>query len=102
RPGGVGRRVQRSAGFRPASHRLSRMPGPALALVLCAAAIHAGWNALAKRARAPMAFLSSSVALATFALSPLGLAYLPDEGVPAAAMPILPATILIPFVSVSA
>jgi len=74
------------------------MPGPALALVLCAAAIHAGWNALAKRARAPMAFLWSSVALATFALSPFGLSYLPDEGVPAAAMPFLGATIVIHFV----
>jgi drug/metabolite transporter (DMT)-like permease len=74
------------------------MSGPALALVLCAAAIHAGWNALAKRARAPMAFLWSSVALATVALSPLGLAYLPDEGIPAPAMPFLGATIVIHFV----
>jgi len=74
------------------------MSGPALALVLCAAAIHAGWNALAKRARAPMAFLWSSVALATLALSPLGLSYLPDEGVPASAMPFLGATIVIHFV----
>ena len=74
------------------------MSGTALALVLCAAAIHAGWNALAKRARAPMAFLWSSVALATLALAPAGLSYLPHDGVPAAAMPFLGATIVIHFV----
>jgi drug/metabolite transporter (DMT)-like permease len=73
------------------------MSGDALALVLCAAAIHAGWNALAKRARAPMAFLWSSVAVATLAMAPLGLSQLPDEGVPAAAVPFLTATIVIHF-----
>jgi drug/metabolite transporter (DMT)-like permease len=74
------------------------MSGSALALVLCAAAIHAGWNALAKRARAPMAFLWSSVAVATVLLAPAGLRYLPDEGVPEPAIPFLGATIVIHFV----
>ena len=74
------------------------MSGPALALVLCAAAIHAAWNALAKRARAPMAFLWSSVAVATALLTPAGLRYLPDEGIPASAIPFLGATIVIHFV----
>ena len=74
------------------------MSGRALALVLCAAAVHAGWNALAKRARNPIAFLWSSVALATLALSPLGLRYMPAGGVPDAAVPFLAATILVHFV----
>lgn len=74
------------------------MSGRALALVLCAAAIHATWNALAKRARHPIAFLWSSVAVATVALSPIGLLYLPEGGVPAGAAPFLAATIVIHFV----
>ena len=71
------------------------MSGRALALVLCAAAIHATWNALAKRARHPLAFLWSAMAVATLALAPLGLRHLPEGGVPAGAMPFLAATILI-------
>jgi drug/metabolite transporter (DMT)-like permease len=47
--------------------------GRALLLVLAAAVVHAGWNALAKRARDPLAFLWSSVALASVGLAPLGL-----------------------------
>ena len=71
------------------------MSGRALALVLAAAAIHAAWNALAKRAHHPIAFLWSSVALATLVLAPLGLRYLPAEGVPASAVPFVIATTLI-------
>ena len=48
------------------------MSGKALALVLVAALIHAGWNALAKRARDPLVFLWSSVSLASLFLAPLG------------------------------
>ena len=33
------------------------MTATALALVLCAAVLHAAWNALAKRGREPIAFL---------------------------------------------
>jgi drug/metabolite transporter (DMT)-like permease len=40
--------------------------------VLAAALIHAGWNALAKRARDPLVFLWSSVSLASLCLAPLG------------------------------
>jgi drug/metabolite transporter (DMT)-like permease len=71
------------------------MSGRALALVLCAAVIHAVWNALAKRARHPIAFLWSAMAVATLALVPLGLRHLPDGGVPAGAMPFLVATTVV-------
>jgi drug/metabolite transporter (DMT)-like permease len=54
--------------------------GSAIALVVCAAVLHATWNALAKRAENQFAFLWSSVSLATLLLLPLGLWRLPDEG----------------------
>ena len=44
------------------------MSGLALALVVCAAVLHATWNALAKRAENQFAFLWSSVSLATLLL----------------------------------
>lgn len=71
------------------------MSGRALALVLCAAAIHAAWNALAKKAHDQIVFLWSSVAIATVALGPAGLRYLPEGGIPAAAVPFIIATTLI-------
>ena len=40
------------------------MSGPAIALVVCAAVLHAIWNALAKRADNQFVFLWSSVSLA--------------------------------------
>lgn len=55
------------------------MSGRALLLVLAAAIAHAGWNALAKRARDPLVFLWSSVALASLGLLPLGLWALSTE-----------------------
>lgn len=64
----------------------------ALLLVLAAAAIHASWNALTKRAQDQLAFLWSSVSLATVVLLPVGWAFLPPEGVPRAAWPFLVAT----------
>ena len=70
------------------------MSGSALVLVLAAACVHAAWNALAKRAKDQLVFLWSSVTLATCALFPLGLAYLPAEGV-STATPYLAATIAI-------
>ena len=67
----------------------------ALLLVLAAAAIHATWNALTKRAQDQLAFLWSSVSLATLVLLPAGWALLPPEGVPGAAWPFLVATSVI-------
>jgi drug/metabolite transporter (DMT)-like permease len=64
----------------------------ALLLVLAAAAIHASWNALTKRAQDQLAFLWSSVSLATVVLLPVGWAFLPPEGVSRAAWPFLVAT----------
>jgi drug/metabolite transporter (DMT)-like permease len=64
-------------GNRKVGHPLS---GRALLLVLAAAVAHAGWNALAKRARDPIVFLWSSVALASAGLMPLGIWALTLEG----------------------
>ena len=71
------------------------MSGRAIALVLCAAVIHATWNALAKRAHHPTVFLWSSVAVATLVLAPLGLRYVPAGGIPSSAIPFVIATTLI-------
>jgi drug/metabolite transporter (DMT)-like permease len=67
----------------------------ALLLVLAAAAIHAFWNALTKQAQDQLAFLWSSVSLATLVLLPVGCGFLPPEGVPGAAWPFLLATSVI-------
>jgi drug/metabolite transporter (DMT)-like permease len=67
--------------------------GPALVLVVCAAVLHAIWNALAKRADHQIAFLWSSVSLATVLLLPLGLARLPGEASPSAGLPFVAASI---------
>ncbi len=71
------------------------MTGAALALVVAAALIHAVWNALAKRAQDQIAFLWSSVSVASVVLLPAGLAMLPEGGLPAAAAPFVGATIVI-------
>ncbi len=71
------------------------MTGPALALVVSAAILHAVWNALAKRAQDQLVFLWSSVAVASVVLAPLGVLRLPPGGVPSAALPFVAATILI-------
>lgn len=71
------------------------MPTRALLLVIAAALVHAAWNALAKRARDQLAFLWSSVSLATLVLFPIGMLYLPAGGLPRAAWPFLVATILV-------
>jgi drug/metabolite transporter (DMT)-like permease len=67
--------------------------GPALALVVCAAVLHATWNALAKRAENQFAFLWSSVSLATLLLLPIGLSHLPAEPTPRAGLPFVAASI---------
>jgi drug/metabolite transporter (DMT)-like permease len=67
----------------------------ALLLVLAAAAIHASWNALTKRAGDQLSFLWSSVSVATVVLLPVGWALVPPDGVPRAAWPFLAATSVI-------
>ena len=69
------------------------MSGPALALVVCAAVLHATWNALAKRAENQFAFLWSSVSLATLLLLPIGLLRLGSEPTPSAGLPFVAASI---------
>jgi hypothetical protein len=41
-------------------------------LVICAAGLHAGWNALAKGGRDPVVFLWCATLASTLALSPFG------------------------------
>jgi drug/metabolite transporter (DMT)-like permease len=72
--------------------------GPALVLVVCAAVLHAIWNALAKRAENQFLFLWSSVSLATLFLAPLGLLKLRAEGAPMAGLPFVTASIVIHIV----
>jgi len=67
--------------------------GSAIALVVCAAVLHATWNALAKRAENQFAFLWSSVSVATLLLLPLGLSRLPGEGSPTAAVPFVASSV---------
>jgi len=67
--------------------------GPALALVVCAAILHAIWNALAKRADNQFVFLWSSVSLATVLLLPLGLLRLHAESAPMRGLPFVAASI---------
>ena len=69
------------------------MSGPALALVVCAAILHAVWNALAKRADNQFVFLWCSVSLATALLLPLGLLRLSAEPAPASGLPFVAASV---------
>jgi drug/metabolite transporter (DMT)-like permease len=69
--------------------------GHALALVVCAAVLHAVWNALAKRAENQFLFLWCSVSLATLLLLPLGLWRLPGESTLSAGLPFVAASIVI-------
>ena len=71
------------------------MSGPAIALVVCAAVLHATWNALAKRADNQFVFLWSSVSLATLLLLPVGLVRLPFEGTATAGLPFVAASVAI-------
>ena len=57
------------------------MPAAALALVLTAAVLHSGWNALTKRARDGFAFLWLALALASLLFAPVTLWTLPPGGV---------------------
>jgi drug/metabolite transporter (DMT)-like permease len=67
--------------------------GGALVLVLCAAVLHAGWNALAKRAHDSILFLWWATVAATLCMLPLGLRELAIGGLPAPAVPFVIGTI---------
>jgi len=67
----------------------------ALGLVIGAAVIHAGWNALAKRASDPLAFLWCAGALGTVLYLPGVLYVLAPAGFPRPAVPFVIATILL-------
>lgn len=67
----------------------------ALALVVCAAGLHAGWNAMAKRGGDPVVFLWLSTLAATALMLPPGLWYLATDGVAPAAVPFVAVTILV-------
>ena len=71
------------------------MSSTALVLVIGAALMHAGWNALAKRAGDPLAFLWWAGALGTLLYLPGGLYVLWDRGFRAAALPFVIATVLL-------
>lgn len=71
------------------------MSGAALALVLGAAVVHAGWNALAQRARDPLVFLWSSISIASAGLLPLGFWVLRREGWSHDGAPFVVGTILV-------
>jgi len=69
------------------------MTAGALALVLAAAVLHAGWNALAKRGSDPLAFLALCSCVAAPILAPLAVPWLWRDGLPARAMPFVLGTI---------
>ena len=71
------------------------MTPEALALVLGAALLHSGWNALAKRARDPQAFLWWATSVGTVALLPFGIVEVAATGITRAALPFVVATILL-------
>jgi drug/metabolite transporter (DMT)-like permease len=66
----------------------------ALLLVVCAAVLHAGWNALTKRGRDPLAFLFCAGALGAMFFLPGALYLLWAGGLPLAALPFVVGTVL--------
>jgi drug/metabolite transporter (DMT)-like permease len=71
------------------------MTSEALALVLGAALLHAGWNALAKRARDSQAFLWWATCVGSVTLLPFGVVEVVATGISRAAVPFMVATILL-------
>ncbi len=67
----------------------------ALVLVVCAAALHAGWNALAKRGGDQIVFLWCATIASTAAVTPLGIWQLSQDGFATAAVPFILATIVV-------
>jgi drug/metabolite transporter (DMT)-like permease len=85
------------AGLCPSPYSVAVSP-VALGLVLAAAVIHAGWNALAKRAGVagdPLAFLWCAGAIGTLLYLPGVLYVLAETGLPRAALPFVIATIVL-------
>jgi drug/metabolite transporter (DMT)-like permease len=64
-----------------------------LVLVISAAGLHAGWNALAKRGRDPVVFLWCATVASTVVLTPFGLWIVARDGLHAAALPFVAGTI---------
>lgn len=71
------------------------MTATALVLVMCAAVLHAAWNALSKRGRDPIAFLWLSSMVAAPVLLPFGLHELSVSGLPARAVPFVVGTVVL-------
>jgi drug/metabolite transporter (DMT)-like permease len=71
------------------------MTATALALVVAAAFLHAGWNALAKRGRDPIAFLWLASMVAAPVLLPWAARELASSGLPVRALPFVAGTILL-------
>ena len=69
------------------------MPAAALALVLAAAVLHSGWNALTKRAGSPLCFLWLASSMAGLLCVPVALSRLVTDGLPADAVPYVGGTI---------
>jgi drug/metabolite transporter (DMT)-like permease len=67
----------------------------ALVLVVCAAALHAGWNALAKRGGDQIVFLWCATLASTIVVTPFGLWQLAQDGFATAAVPFIAATIIV-------
>jgi drug/metabolite transporter (DMT)-like permease len=67
----------------------------ALVLVACAAGLHAGWNAMAKRGGDPIVFLWCATLASTAFMAPAGLWRIAHDGVPGAAVPFVVATIVV-------
>ena len=63
--------------------------------MLCAAGLHAGWNAMAKRGGDPVVFLWLATLASTLVLLPFGVWHLAATGLPAAAVPFVIATIVL-------
>jgi drug/metabolite transporter (DMT)-like permease len=71
------------------------MPTEALLLVTAAAIIHAAWNALAKRGQDQITFLWVAQGLGAIWLTPFALWRLAADGLPAAGLPYVVATIVL-------
>lgn len=71
------------------------MSAAALALVLAAAVLHSGWNALTMRGQSPLCFLWAASSISGLLYIPLALPRLMSDGVPGAALPYIIATILL-------
>lgn len=63
--------------------------------MLCAAGLHAGWNAMAKRGGDPVVFLWLATLASTLVLLPFGVWHLAATGLPRAAAPFVIGTIVL-------